>query len=195
MEKEFRFSRYITIRRKAELASQLCLSERQVKIWFQNRRAKERKASKKSTNASGNSGEEQDGMDDGDASDNSGQGVESPSAIASLSPASSQQQQPGLILGFNPRSDTTSGVGSPLSHPQDGANDVPSHSSQLQYPYPMESPRHAGDFGSLPVDVDIKPPLLTNTDDVCCVPSSVDDVRPSETGTSSENVENDLRRL
>nr|NP_001071669.1 transcription factor protein [Ciona intestinalis]BAE06346.1 transcription factor protein [Ciona intestinalis] len=47
LEKEFRFSRYITIRRKAELAGLLCLSERQIKIWFQNRRAKERKATKK----------------------------------------------------------------------------------------------------------------------------------------------------
>lgn len=47
MEKEFHYSRYITIRRKAELAVSLGLSERQVKIWFQNRRAKERKISKK----------------------------------------------------------------------------------------------------------------------------------------------------
>lgn len=37
LEKEFQYSRYITIRRKTELALSLSLSERQVQIWFQNR--------------------------------------------------------------------------------------------------------------------------------------------------------------
>ena len=47
LEKEFHYSRYITIHRMAELAQALSLSKRQVKIWFQNRRAEERKQMKK----------------------------------------------------------------------------------------------------------------------------------------------------
>ncbi|XP_076334912.1 uncharacterized protein LOC143238511 [Tachypleus tridentatus] len=43
LEKEFHYNRYISIRRKTELATMVGLSERQVKIWFQNRRAKERR--------------------------------------------------------------------------------------------------------------------------------------------------------